>query len=352
MHAPIKELTAKEIKLKSKPWITHNINKLIRNRNKLFIRKKRQPNNAKIKVLYNMKRNEVNRETLKSKKNHFIKYFQENNNNIKNIESGIREIVNIKNSISPKPAQLNIEGKIIVNHKEIATNLNIFFTNIGPNSEANLPKVKNISPGKFLRNRNHLNIIIAQVSEEVLSFIKSLENKSIGPSSIHVNLLKMIPDLIILALCQIINMSFHTHIFPEKLKIVKVIPVYKNGSTQDMNNFCPISLLSIFDKIMEKLMHIRLNGFLEDNNILYKNQFGFIKDNSSLYALLQIIEKIKEGKFGCGIFIDLRKAFDTVNHEKLLQKMDHDGVRESALSIMTFQDFIDSTGHCVSSSPI
>ena len=67
-HAPIKELTPKEIKLKSKPWITPNRNKLIRNRNKLFIRKKRQPNNAKIKVLYNQKRNEVNREIKKSKK--------------------------------------------------------------------------------------------------------------------------------------------------------------------------------------------------------------------------------------------------------------------------------------------
>ena len=86
---------------------------MIRYRNKLFIRKKRQPNNAKIKVLYNQKRNEVNREIKKSKKNHFIKYFQEN---IKNIWSGIREIVNIKNSISPNLAQLNIEGKIIVNH--------------------------------------------------------------------------------------------------------------------------------------------------------------------------------------------------------------------------------------------
>ena len=195
-------------------------------------------------------------------------------------------------SISPKLAQLNIEGKTIINHKEIATNLNIFFTNIGPNIESNIPKVKNISPGKFLINRNHLNFIIAQVSEEeVLSTIKSLENKPIGPLSIPVDLLKMICDLIIIPLCRIINMSFLTGVFPEKLKIVKVIPVHKNGSTQDMNNFRPISLLSIFDKIMEKLMHIRLNGFLEDNNILYKNQFGFRKDNSSLYALLQITEK-------------------------------------------------------------
>ena len=82
-----------------------------------------------------------------------------------------------------------------------------------------------------------------------------------------------------------------------------------------MNTFRPISLLSIFDKIMEKLMHKRLYHFLENNNILFKNQFGFRKNNSTIFALLQITEKIREtidkGKFGCGIFIDLRKAFDT-----------------------------------------
>ena len=79
-----------------------------------------------------------------------------------------------------------------------------------------------------------------------------------------------------------------------------------------INYFCPISPLSVFDKIIEKVIHSRLYNFLETHNILYENQFGFRKNNSTIYALMQVTEKIKEsidkGKFGCGIFIDLRKA--------------------------------------------
>ena len=88
-------------------------------------------------------------------------------------------------------------------------------------------------------------------------------------------------------------MSFSKCIFPEKLKIVKVIPLHKGGTTQDLNNFRPISLLSLFNKIIEKIIHKRLYHFLE-HDILLENQFGFRKNNSTSYALMEITEKIRE----------------------------------------------------------
>ena len=117
-----------------------------------------------------------------------------------------------------------------------------------------------------MKDRQQFNFITAHISEEeVLGIINALENKTTGPDSIPIKLLKMIPDLIIIPLCRIIN--FIHGVFPENIKIVKIIPVHKHGSTQDMNNFRPISLLSILDKILEKLMHKRLYEFLENNNI-------------------------------------------------------------------------------------
>ena len=331
-HVPMKKLNAKEVKLKSKPWITNELSKMIRIKNKLFERKKRQSSNENVKQLYNIFRNRVNRELKKSKKTYYTSYFEEHNNNIKKTWEGIRKIVNTKNTINYGISQLNINGKIIEEPKDIANSVNDFFVNVGPETEKNVPKINHISPVKFLKNRNNFNLVIAHISnKEILDIIKYLPNKATGPVSIPLKILHIVADLIVFPLCHIINVSFSSGIFPDMLKVAKVLPLHKGGSSQDLNNFRPISLLSIFDKIIEKIMHKRLYEFLEHHNILFENQFGFRKNNSTIHALIEIIEKIKESidnkKFGCGIFIDLRKAFDTVNHEILLTKLEHYGVR-------------------------
>ena len=124
-------------------------------------------------------------------------------------------------------------------------------------------------------------------------------------------------------------------------KLLKVIPSHKKGPTNDVNNYRPISL-SVFSKILEKLMVVRLTTYLELYAIIYPNQFGFRQGYSTAHSLISITETIKKtldhNKYGCGVFIDLRKAFDTVDHRILLQKLEHYGIRDSASS--WFQSYL------------
>ena len=196
---------------------------MIKVKNKLFHRKKRQPTNENVTRLYNIFRNRVNRELKRSKKEHYSSYFEEHSNNIRKTWEGIKSIINVKNTVKPAISQLNINGNIIDDSKDIVDSVNNFFVNVGPETENNVPKTEHISPEKFLKNRNQVNFIIAHISnEDVLDIIRSLPNKYTGPFSIPLKLLQVVADVIVIPLSHIINVSFLTGIFPDVMRIINV----------------------------------------------------------------------------------------------------------------------------------
>ena len=154
--------------------------------------------------------------------------------------------------------------------------------------------------------------------------------KSIGPNSILTKILKLLNNDISTQFAELFNFSFSEGVFPSILKACKVIPIYEKDSQLNCSNYRPILLLSNIDKILERIMYNRLYKFLETNNLIYSLQFGFSQKHSASHALIHLTDKTREqldkGNFASSIFVDFQKAFDTVEHQILIQKLNYYGI--------------------------
>ena len=167
---------------------------------------------------------------------------------------------------------------------------------------------------------------------EVKRVITELKSKhSYGIDGISIRIFKLCPGNIALILAHIFNLSLSEGVFLKAFKQVKVIPVFKKGSTYDVNNYRPISLLPVMSKILEKLVNTRLVSFLNRNGFFHETQFGFRPNHSTSHATTLLIENITEAfeakQAMVGVFLDLSKASDTIDHDILLSKLFHYEIR-------------------------
>ena len=171
----------------------------------------------------------------------------------------------------------------------------------------------------------------------ILRALKELKNgKANGPDRIPVGLVKDASAFIALPLTLVYNASLVTGVFPDIWKVARVTPIFKSGERDGMNNYRPMSVLSIFARIMEKIVHDQLIDYFKEKQILKKNQHAFRKLRSTITSLVKSTDEwlnnIDSQKVNMTMFLDLKKAFDTVDHNILLEKLSKYGVQGKVIS--------------------
>ena len=321
---------------KDKPWITAGLKESIKRKHLLY-EKFLFDSSEDNKVIYKVFKNKLRSVIRKADTD----YYNTKTQSMKEMWKELGNLLNTKkkskgNSIS----KLIINNQEITKDKDIANALNDHFTKIGKNLADRVRPESNhlfknyltdpISKSFFLQPTNN---------SEVLKEINQLKNKA--TIDIRVSLLKYVKQQIVNGLVIIFNKSFEKGIFPELLNIVKVIPIYKSEDPTDPSNYRPISLLSVFDQLLEKLMYNRLVPFLQKRKVFYKYQFGFRKNHATKKALNEVMNYIYKSvdkvNYVFGIYINLKKAFDTVQHQILLYKLQHYGI--CGLTFQWFQSY-------------
>ena len=334
-HIPLKRISIKNFKRKFKPWITNGILKSLKKRTDLhnrFLRAKDTVMKHQLHHRFKVYRNMLVTLIRKSKQNHFRQYFSDNVKNLRETWKGINSIIQIKNRSYSLPNSILDNGTSITDPTQIANSFNSYFSSIGETLQSKIHST-HVRYSKYLKNPNINSMFLSPTNSiEIYNLILNLNSsKASGPNSIPTAVLKHLNNEISTVLSKLFNLSFSTGVFPEILKTSSVLPLFKKGSKMDCGNYRPISLLSNISKLLEKLMYARLYNFLTVFNCLSELQFGFRNKHSTSHALISITEKIREaldtGHFACGIFIDLQKAFDTVDHIVLISKLDYYGAR-------------------------
>jgi len=295
--------------------------------------------------IYKLYRNLFNTTLRAAKKMFFERKLNENQNNLKKTWDVLRTAINSGGKSRELISELFSNG---INHTDslsIASVLNQFFTTAPQKIVDELPD----SPGPpvvYFNNPVSFSFSSSPVTQaEIIEATSQLlPKKSEDFNGLSMFFIKKFIHILATPLLYLISKSLETGIIPSQLKIAKVVPIFKSGDPLSPDNYRPISLLPNFSKILEKIVSNRLIVFLEEHKIIADQQFGFRKGHSTIHPLMlfmnNLTSALNKKQFSIAIFCDLRKAFDTVNHNILLTKLEKLGVR--GVELLWFKNYLSN----------
>ena len=330
---------------KKEKWMTNELLTEINTKNDMYVDWK---SNSTTDEIYNMKKTNFktferivknNIETTKRK--YYFEIFKKYKNDMKNTWKTINETLSRHKREQKVPTSIICENKIINDPMSIANAFNDYFANIGANLVSTINANDNNENYKqYLTIPSNKVCIFNAITEyQVIEIIDKMENKSSsGHDSISNKIIKFCKDQISKTLTIIINQMLHSGIFPTNLKISKIIPLHKKSDVNLLSNYRPISLLPTLSKIFERVIYNQLYTYFDHNNLLNEQQYGFRSKHSTELAAIKLIDNIKyeidQRHTPVNIYIDLSKAFDTLNFDILLYKLRYYGVTGVAFDLL------------------
>ena len=261
------------------------------------------------------------------KREYYTDKIKASEGNLKETWAIINKLLNQRSKMTTI-SSLSDGNQLIVTPRDIANKMNNFFCTVGDQLSKEIPDTRNsLLEGSINVNPENLSFVFSPISPQQLAkaINKFKISKSFGLDLISSYFLKLGMPILASPLSQIFNLSTSQGIFPDGWKIARVPPVHKSGPTDDQSNYRPISVLPVVARLFEKLVFDQMYSFLNENKLLYSKQSGIRSMHSVLSCLLKCMNDwyldINKGNFTSVIFIDLKEAFDTVNHEILLKKI-------------------------------
>ena len=319
---------------KIKIFITNKIKNAINKKNKLykiFLNNKTDRNWD----IYNSIKKQL-KYTIKKEKNKYFSELFNKSNNINDKWKLLNKLTHHKFFLDKINNFVN-KNNDAIDSTNVGNEFNIHFASMGKHINNSF---ENLYIENNLINRNVNSIYINETSElEIITIINKIDSKcSKDHDGIDFKLIKLVIYPILKPLLHIFNLILNKSIYPSNMKKSVIIPIHKNNNKNNLENYRPISIIPQFSKIIEKIIKKRIDNFIEKNNIISSNQYGFKKKSNTLHAIYALTNNItnsidKHDKIAA-VFVDIKKAFDTIDHKILFIKLYKYGIRGQTLNLI------------------